>query len=441
MLARFSGGKTVNSVNEYRRYWRFFWPLALNGVFLLVGLQAFNGVLARHADPARELAVYSYAIGIFFFFDIGAGFLPQLVTVFARSAAARARVLRFCLAVGVLFSLPVLLAGGTAPGRSLVAALYDLDASMAADVSAYLRLLGGVVVLHVLHHYLNGVLIQAERTAWVSGIGIAGVGISIATAVHGFRNGWSPVLIVSGAEWASALFKLTALLLVWRVVRRFASDDGSALPAWGELLRFFWPVCISGMTFGLSRPLLFIFISRAPAAVAIIAAMRVSMDFLMLFQAVVNQFRHFFAAFGLDALALKRRFMGIVALVLTCMMGAVLLTPLSRLFFVGALGLEPELYESARWMGIVLLVVPGILMMRNYYHGILIVRRRTAAMALGSLARVLGIAGSGAALLAAGWLDQRTAVLAMIAGFVAEMLVAWLSVRRIGNHERRELAR
>lgn len=423
----------MTAVHEYRRYWRFFWPLALNGVFLLVGLQAFNGVLARHADPARELAVYSYAIGIFFFFDIGTAFLPQLVTVFGRSAAARARVLRFCMAVGVLFSLPVFLAGASAPGRALVAALYDLDARMTAEVSAYLRLLGGVVVLHVLHHYLNGALIQAERTAWVSIIGVAGVCISIAMAIHGFRSGWSPVLIVSGAEWASALFKLAALLLVWRVVRRLASDDGSSAPAWRELLRFFWPVCISGMTFGLSRPLLFIFISRAPAAVQIIAALRVSMDFLMLFQVVVNQFRHFFAAFGIDQLATKRRFMSIVALVLTAVMGGVLLTPLSRLFFVGALGLEPALYSSARLMGILLLVVPGILMIRNYYHGILIVRRRTAAMALGSLARVLGIAGTGAALLAAGWLDARTAVLAMIAGFGAEMLVGWLSVRRIGD--------
>jgi hypothetical protein len=69
-------------------------------------------------------------------------------------------------------------------------------------------------------------------------------------------------------------------------------------------------------------------------------------------------------------------------------------------------------------------------MVRNYYHGILIAAKRTAAMATGSFVRVLAIAGTGAGLLSLGLLDYRTAVLGMIAGFVAEMLIAWLSVLR-----------
>jgi hypothetical protein len=75
--------------------------------------------------------------------------------------------------------------------------------------------------------------------------------------------------------------------------------------------------------------------------------------------------------------------------------------------------------------------VPGVLMVRNYYHGILIVQKRTAAMATGSFVRVLAIAGTGAGLLALGALDYRTAVLGMIAGFVAEMAIAWRSVLRL----------
>jgi hypothetical protein len=418
------------AAGEYRRYWRFFWPLALNGLFLLIGQQAFNGVLARHPDPERELAVYSYAIGLFYFFDIGTAFMPNMVTVYARTARARRVVRDFCLAIGVALTLPVLLAGATGSGRAAVGALFSIEGQVLADVCAYLVLLSGVVLLHVLHHYYNGMLILAEQTQRVSLIGISGVLISIATAVVGLRSGWKPMWILGGAEWLSGLFKLVALLLAWRAVRWQVVEDDAPVPGHRELLRFFWPVCISGMTFGLSRPLLFVFVSRVPDAFAITAGMRVSMDFLMLYQAIVNQFRHFFAAFGLGDLARKRRFMALVAAALTLAMGVVLATPLSELFFVELLGLHAALYAAAWHMSVLLLVVPGVLMVRNYYHGILIAAKRTAAMATGSFVRVLAIAGTGAGLLSLGLLDYRTAVLGMIAGFLAEMLIAWLSVLR-----------
>lgn len=421
---------------EYRRYWRFFWPLALSGVFMLIGQQAFNGVLARHADPERELAVYAYAIGVFFFFDVGTAFMPNMVTVFAHSHAARSRVRRFCFSIGVAFTLPVAVLGLSTAGNTLVATLFRIEGAMLRDVCAYLGLLSGLILLHVTHHYYNGLLILAERTSWVSIIGVSSVAIGVSTAIIGFREQWHPVYILAGAEWLSGLFKLAALFAIWCGLRDKVLPADEQVPGYRELLQFFWPVCVSGMTFGLSRPLIFIFVSRVPDAVAIIAAMRVSMDFLMLYQAVVNQFRHFFAVFGLGQLALKRRFMALVAGTLTLAMAVVLAVPwFSEAFFLGALGLNRELYASARYMCILLLVVPTILMVRNYY-GILIVRKRTAAMATGSFARVVAIAGSGALLLAAGVLDERTAVLGMIAGFLAEMIIAWRSVRRLDRDHR-----
>ena len=54
-----------------------------------------------------------------------------------------------------------------------------------------------------------------------------------------------------------------------------------------------------------------------------------------------------------------------------------------------------------------------------------------AAMATGSFVRVVAIAGSGARLLGGGVLDERTAALGMIAGFLAEMIIAWRSVLRL----------
>ena len=416
------------------RYWQFFWPLALGALFLLAGQQAYNGVLARSGDPGRELAVYACAAGIFFFFDIGTAFMPNMVTVYARSAQARARVFRFCATVGVLFMLPVLAIGSSAMGATMLRAMYSLDASMLADVQSYLVLLSGLILLHTLQHYHNGLLILEERTTLVSVIGVVAVGISVAVALRGLSQGWRAAQLVAAAEWVGGTFKLLAQYAVSRGLRSTRPDPHHALepPRWRELFAFFWPVCISGMTFGISRPLVFVFVARVPGAVVIIAAMRVAMDFMLLYQSVVNQFRHFFATFGLEDLAEKRLFMALVAGGLIGAMALVLLiTPLSDAFFVGALGLGPELHAAAHHMCLILLVVPGVLMVRNYYHGILIARRRTAAMATGSAARVVAIVATCWLLLVTDNLNASTAVLGMVAGFVAEMALAWWAVRRL----------
>ena len=420
--------------SDLPQYWRFFWPLALGAVFLLAGQQAYNGVLARIGTEGRELAVYACAVGVFFFFDIGTAFMPNMVTVYARNAAARARVFRFCVAMGALLGLPVLAMGATSAGAWLLRALFSLDDAMLAQVQSYLLLLCGLTLLHAVQHYHNGLLILEQRTTLVSVIGIAAVGISVAVAIHGLHAGWSPVRLVATAEWAGGVFRLLAQYVASRTPPATlpGGPEGSNVPGWGELWAFFWPVCVSGMTFGISRPLVFSFVARVPDAVLIIAAMRVALDFMLLYQSVVNQFRHFFATFGIDDLPGKRRFMAMVAGGMTGAMALVLFTPAaSDIFFSGLLGLDAELYAAAHHMCLVLLVVPGVLMTRNYFHGILIARKLTASMATGSAARVLAIAATCWLLLHSGYLDADTAVLGMIAGFLAEMLLAWWAVRRL----------
>jgi hypothetical protein len=358
-----------------------------------------------------------------------------MVTVYARSAPARARVFRFCVLAGVVLGLPVWFVGATAAGAALLRNLYSLDAAMLVEVQSYLVLLSGLVLLHAVQHYHNGLLILEQRTTLVSVIGVVAVAISVAVALHGLAQGWSPVRLVVAAEWTGGLFKLLAQYLVSRGLgSTLPSRVGNGgVPRWRELFAFFWPVCVSGMTFGISRPLVFSFVARVPDSVMIIAAMRVAMDFMLLYQSVVNQFRHFFATFGVEDLPEKRGFMALVALGMTGAMALVLLIPpASDAFFAGLLGLDPALYAAAHHMCLILLVVPGVLMIRNYYHGILLAKRLTSAMATGSAARVVAITGTCWLLLYSGHLNAGTAVLGMIAGFVAEMLLAWWSVRRLG---------
>ena len=52
-----------------KHYWRFFWPLSLTGLAMLLARQFQNGAVARYPDATHELAVYALATSVFGFFN------------------------------------------------------------------------------------------------------------------------------------------------------------------------------------------------------------------------------------------------------------------------------------------------------------------------------------------------------------------------------------
>jgi len=67
--------------------------------------------------------------------------------------------------------------------------------------------------------------------------------------------------------------------------------------------------------------------------------------------------------------------------------------------------------------------MPAIIILRNYYHGRLMVERRTSGMAVGSILRVVGIYLCAQLCFSLGWLNHLTASLILIIGFVIETVV------------------
>ena len=73
------------------QYWRFYWPLALTGVGLVLAVQFQNATLARYPEAVAELAVLALAYGVFGFFNASLQFVSQLANVYARSRPALAK--------------------------------------------------------------------------------------------------------------------------------------------------------------------------------------------------------------------------------------------------------------------------------------------------------------------------------------------------------------
>lgn len=413
-----------------REYWAFYWPLALTGAVTLLGVQFQNAALARFPDAVIELAIFAIAQSVFSLFGTGLEFTQHLVTHFARHRAAARRTLLFIMALAGGVSLAVWLSGGTGAGRALLARAFGLDSYMLARVSGYLVWLAPILLLNGLRMFYIGLLVQGRLTGQVTVLNAVYLGSLTLLLFAGFALGASATVVLVSAQAVAALLHV---LLALRQVHRHHQlpRTGEAAPALGRLLGFFLPLATTGVMFSLSRPILYAFMARMPEGVAMIAALRVGFDFAFLFQQAANQFRHFFVTFGLDDLAGKRLFMRRVAAGITVLMLAVGLSPLGDLVLRRGLGVEGDVLERALDILLLMTLMPGIIILRNYFHGILMVKERTGGIAGASFLRVLMIALLAAIGEHTGLLDHRFAVATLLAGFTTETLAVWWRIHRL----------
>lgn len=423
-----------------RQYWRFYWPLTVMGLGMVLAIQFQNGVLARFPDAVTELAVFALAYSTYGFFNAALNFTAQLSNVYARSPFATRRTYRFVIAASLVLMTPLAVIAHTAVGTWLLTTVYGIDAAMTDRVKEYLVLLAPVVLIATQRSYFNGLLIQAQLTGWVTTFTAAYLTTLVAGLVLGFTAGLAPAVVVVGSEAVAILVQLAGIL--WakaKLYRPPAPPDHEQL-SYAELSRFFVPVSATGVMFALSRPILYAFVSRTPQGVLAIAALRVAFDLSVLFQQAANQFRHFFVTLGLDDLPGKRAFMALVTAALTILMLLYVFTPLSDWVWRDLMAIPAEVRALSLEAFLVLSLMPTLIVWRNYYHGQLMVLRRTGAMAAGGIVRVAGMYVLAQLAFSAGWLDHIAAAVILILGFLLESLVAALGVRRQNGHASRENA-
>ncbi len=406
-------------------YWRFYWPLALTGFAMVLSTQFQNATLARYPDAVKELAIFALAQGTFQFFNAALGFTPQLSNVYARSRHGLRTSFAFIMTTTACLSLLQASVAFTDAGHRLLTLVYHQDAAVLTRVRHYLGALIPVLFLNAARFYFTGTLVQARLTGWVTLLNVLYLTTTVLVLVIGFHAGWSVLVTVVGAQTSAVTVHLLACLTVRHRYYRWPDVAEHTELRWRELLGFFLPVGTNGIMFALSRPILYAAIGRTPDALVSIAALRVGFDFSMMFQQAANQFRHFFVTFGLDDLRGKRRFMVVVCIGITLIMLSVAFTPLSEWVLMRGLGIDEAVLARSVQVIAVMCALPTLIIFRNYFHGVLLVQRRTLGMAIGGILRVVGIFVFSQLLLHAGVLNHVTAALVLLSGFAIEGLVVW----------------
>ena len=104
-------------------------------------------------------------------------------------------------------------------------------------------------------------------------------------------------------------------------------------------------------------------------------------------------------------------------------MALIVATPMSAIVFHDILGVTGEVLTMVREALWILCVVPLVVALRNYFHSLSMVNRRTWPMALGSVLRVAAIWSASWLLYRTGLLTHVTATAVLVLGFVAETVV------------------
>ncbi len=413
-----------------KQYWRFYWPLALTGLAMVLSVQFQNATLARYPEAVAEIAILALAYSTYGLLNAGLQFIAQLSNVYARSPIANIRSYRFTLAASTILMMPLLAVAHTELGRQLLQSVYGIDDALTARVTEYLVYLAPLIVFNAQRFYYTGLLVQAKLTGWVTAMNVVYLSVVIAALIGGFAVGGRPVVVLVGAEALGVAIHLVLLVAGrWKLYRPPVIPEHENL-SYRELIGFFIPVSMTGFMFAISRPILFAFVARTPNALVSIAALRIAFDFSALFQQASNQFRHFFVTFGLDDLAVKKRFMVLVCLGITGVMLLFAATPLSGLVWRDLMQIPDEVRILALDVILIMCLMPTVIIYRNFFHGCLMVERRTTGMAVGAVLRVIGIYALTSLCFELQWLDHIAASWILIAGFLIEAAVAQLAVRK-----------
>ncbi len=400
---------------------------------MVLATQFQNGALARYPDAVTELAVFALASSTFGFFNAGLNFTPQLANVYARGDHGRRLSQRFTGVWSLALTMPLLAISTTGVGAAGVALIYGINATLTARVLEYLVYMLPLLFITGQRLFHSGLLVQARLTGWVTTLNVVFLATAIATLVAGFALGLKPVHTLVGAQTLAGLLHWgLAAAVVRRRYRWPLAPEHETVRVY-DLVRFFLPMTTTGVMFAVSRPVLYAFVGRGPDAIATIAALRVAFDFCTVFQQAANQFRHFFVTFGLSDLAAKRRFMAVVCAGITGIMAATALTPLSEYLLGHLLGVRGQVLADAVDVILIMCLMPLIIITRNYFHGALMVKRRTGGMAAGGILRVLAISLLALLTHLAGWLDHVAAAFILLLGLATETGAVVVSARRIGK--------
>lgn len=413
------------SPKSFGYYWKFYWPLTFMGLALVLGRQFQTGFLARVPNAIYEIAVFAIASSIFNLFVEGFAFVSQMSNVMVKGSADLKVALRFLLIVLLVEFVFLVLIVFTGPGNHLMSWCFSLSEEMNQKVCLYILAMIPLLFSQCYYQFYTGLLIQKKKTGLVTTLNIAFLIIMVLLLYAGFYFECNLVLTLIGSQLIARLIQLFFTLYIFHKSEPLpfqSKSDQTYLEYWA----FFWPVALTSSMFSLSRPILYGFVSRLPESAPIIASLRLAFDANMIFQNMINQFRHLFITYAKEDLPGVVSFMFKTTFGATLLMVFMVLSGILSFTMLNLMGVPEDVSKLTCEVFLLLCLIPSIIGYRNYFHGCFLLQKQTKMMGLGGVIRIIVTFLSTWIFFQFEILNHWSAGTALMLGFVAELVLnAW----------------
>ncbi len=422
---------------------RFWLPLA--GTWLMMSLEGplLAAVIARLADPVRNLAAYGVAFSLAMIVEAPVIMMLSAATALVRDGDSYRRLRSFSrrlnatvTAVLVVLVLP--------PVFHVVAdGLLGLTPDLAGRAHLALALFLPWPATIGYRRFYQGIMIwagQTERVAWgtvVRLLTMASTALVLATSSSLDGAAVGAAALSAGVT----LEAVTSRLMAAGAVRRALAAEATPVPlTTRSIVSFYTPLAMTSLIALAVHPLATFFMGHGRFPLESLAVMPVVGGLVFVFRGLGLAAQEVFIAL-MDAAGTARavlaRFAAGLAAATTVLLAIIAWTPLAQLWFVDVSGLSPELTAFAIVPLRILAVIPALTVLLCWQRAMLVNAKRTGPV---TLATTLEITVAAAVLSLGVFVLDLTGVVVAAAALVVGRLCASLYLLMQAAAERRRAA-
>jgi hypothetical protein len=362
-----------------------FWaPLAATWLMMAIEGPYVAAIIARLADPTRNLAAYGVAFSFAFMAEAPIIMMMTAANALVADRQSLIALRRFAFQLNV--GLTVVMAVGLVPPifRFVTDRVIGLPADLAGLTHVATALLLPWPAAIGYRRFYQGILVrhhQPRRVAYGTVVRLVtmstvAAGLAIATDLPGAYIG--SLSLCAGVLTEAAASRWMARGIVARLLA--GGGESRAPLTLADIRRFYVPLALTSLLAIAVNPLVTFFLGRSRSPIESLAVLPVVIGLVFIFRSGAIAYQEVAVALsGAD-----RRREGTIARVAVGLavasavaLGGVLFTPLGHLWFTRVAGLSPQLAAFAIWPARLLALVPALDYMLGLQRALLVLARQT----------------------------------------------------------------
>jgi hypothetical protein len=369
---------------ETRTVLAFWAPLAAAWLMMAIEGPYVAAIIARLADPTRNLAAYGVAFSFAFMAEAPIIMMMTAANALVANRQSLVALRRFAFQLNI--GLTVVMAVGLLPPifRFVTDRLIGLPPDLAGLTHVATALLLPWPAAIGYRRFYQGILVRhhlPRRVAYGTVVrlvtmSVAAAGLALTTELAGAYIGSLSLCAGVLAEAAASRWMARGI-----VTRLLAGGDQSRAPLTpGDIRRFYVPLALTSLLAIAVNPLITFFLGRSRSPIDSLAVLPVVTGLVFIFRSGAIAYQEVAVALSGGDRGRETK-IARVALGLACAsalaLGGVLFTPLGHAWFTHVAGLSPQLAAFAIWPARLLALLPALDYMLGLRRALLVVARRT----------------------------------------------------------------